>query len=119
MTPSPALGELVYHTAVDWEGWEIGSVACCTLCWSLDPVEHWVMEAKTSLLSPSAHRPWVSLCSVVDLLCAHRVLQSKHWWAGDVVSCESSLTAPNEKPNRFQVRNGQRMAFGIQLSLHC
>lgn len=76
MTPSPALGELVYHAAADWEHWEIEPGARSALCWTLDPMEFWVMEAGTPFLSPSPHRPWVSLCSVVDLLCARRALQA-------------------------------------------
>lgn len=70
------------------------------------------MEAGTPLLSPSPHRPWVSLCSVVDLLCAHRALQSKHWCAGDV-SCESSPLLLMRKPTDSKLEMDKEWLLGF------
>lgn len=36
VTPSPALGKLVYSTAVDWEDWGIRPAARPTLCCGLE-----------------------------------------------------------------------------------
>lgn len=46
MTPSPALGKLVYHTAVDWKDWGIRPGALPTLCCGLDPTEYWGMAGR-------------------------------------------------------------------------